>query len=169
MAGCERFGGCRRRRARAFHSCRARTTSALCTKNSLDPPQTESVSVTLLTGTFFAFCQALTTGPRDFLLPPDHHDDEGAGLHLAAAFAGSRWIEVGGGEKDVMGLEVQAHGTRASFGRNIFDNREFVRRIFVDDRKVAIAAGSERVTRRGLKSAGIRAFAAGRGGHDLAG
>ncbi len=68
-----------------------------------------------------------------------------------------------------MGLEVQAHGTRASFGRNIFDNREFVRRIFVDDRKVAIAAGSERVSRRGIKSAGIRAFADGRSGHDLAG
>src|SRR5260370_7821420 len=118
MAGCERFGGCRRRRARAFHSCRARTTSALCTKNSLDPPQTESVSVTLLTGTLFAFCPALTTGPRDFLLPPDHHDDEEAGLHLAAAFAGSRMIELAFRQNDVIVLEVQAHSTPASLSRN---------------------------------------------------
>src|SRR5882762_995519 len=38
MAGCGRFGGCHKRRARAFHSFRAHITSASCTKSSLNTP-----------------------------------------------------------------------------------------------------------------------------------
>jgi len=46
--------------------------------------------------------------------------DERAGLHLAAAFARSRRIEIGGREKDVVGLEVETHGAGASLGGDIF-------------------------------------------------
>src|SRR5260370_12250811 len=106
--------------------------------------------------------------PRSVLLGNDD-DDEGAGLHFAAAFAGGGRIEVGRGKKDVVSFQVEPHGACAALGGDVFYDGEFVRRIFVDDSEGAIAAGGEHVTGRGIEAGGVRAFADGRSGHDLSG
>jgi len=50
----------------------------------------------------------------------DDDDDEGAGLHLAAAFAGSGRIEVRSRKKDVVSFEVEPHGACAAFSGDVF-------------------------------------------------
>src|SRR6266852_4630653 len=105
----------------------------------------------------------------EFRLLAEDEKDEGAGLHFAAAFARCGRIEIGGREKNVVGLEVEAHGAGASLGGNIFDNCIFVRGILMDNREVAVAAGCKNITGRGIESASIRAFADGWGGDDFSG
>src|SRR6267378_2193491 len=61
-----------------------------------------------------------------------YEDGEGAGLHFAAALAGSWRFEFGGGEKDLVRFQVEAHGAGCLFGRDIFDHAVFVGGIFVD-------------------------------------
>src|SRR5713226_4471389 len=101
MAGCERCGGCRRRRARAFRLLPARTTSASCTKSSLNPLNRKRPGGPPHRGAF-VFWQAQLRAAREYGLLADNDDDEGARLHLSAALAGSRRIEVGGWEEDVV-------------------------------------------------------------------
>src|SRR6266852_2013522 len=168
MAGCERCGGCRRRRARAFRLLLARKTSASCTKSSLDPPNRKRPGDPPHRGAF-VYWQAQLRAARKSRLLADNDDDEGARLHLSAALAGSRRIEVGGGKKDVVSLEVETHSAGGLLRGDILDDGELVRGILVDDGKVAIVAGGEHVTRRRFEGAGIRAIADGRRGDDLAG
>ena len=68
-----------------------------------------------------------------------------------------------------MGFEVETHGAGRLLRGDILDNGIFVWGILVDDGKVAVAAGGEHVTRRGIEGGGIRTFADGRSGDDLAG
>src|SRR5256885_14175902 len=148
MAVCERFGGCCWRRAPAFHLCQSRTTSAWCTKSSLNPPIRKASRCPSSPGRFLiyrGFCPAVVS---DFRLFSHDNEDEGARLHFAAAFAGGRRIEIRSRKKDIVGLEVEPHGAGAALGRNIFDNGEFVGRVFTDDRKVAVAAGGRSEERR---------------------
>src|SRR6266849_4459246 len=168
MAGCERCGGCRRRRARAFRLLLARKTSASCTKSSLDPPNRKRPGDPPHRGAF-VYWQAQLRAARKSRLLADNDDDEGARLHLSAALAGSRRIEVGGGKKDVVSLEVETHSAGGLLREDIFDDGELVRGILVDDGKIAIVTGGEHVTRRRFEGAGIRAIADGRRGDDLAG
>src|SRR4029077_2971507 len=65
----------------------------------------------------FHFCRRLFS---------DDDDGEGAGLHLATALAGSRGIEFGAGEKNLVRFQVQAHGVGSLFRRDIFDDGVFV-------------------------------------------
>src|SRR5260370_15314978 len=66
--------------------------------------------------------------PRSVLLGNDD-DDEGAGLHFAAAFAGGGRIEVGRGQEDVVRFPVEPHCTYAPLGGEVFYGRRFVRLI----------------------------------------
>src|ERR1700686_471910 len=107
MAGYGRVGGCHRRPARVWGFRPVGIMSASCTKNSLNRPNGKPPGDPPHRGASVFGRRSLAA--RDARLLADHDDDEGAGLHLAAAFTRSRWIEVGGGEKDVVGLEVETH------------------------------------------------------------
>src|SRR6266849_1534939 len=108
MAGCERFGGCRRRRARACRSLPALTTSASCTRFFYRAQEASRCHSS--PGRFCFLAGAASRPASDSSLLADDDESEGTGLHLSAAFAGSRRIEVGGGKEDVVGLEVESHG-----------------------------------------------------------
>ncbi len=151
---------------RASHSRQAHITPAWCTKSSLNPPNKRRPGDPL-TGRFCFWRSGLT--PPGFELLANYNDDEGARLHFAAALTGSGRIKVRGRKKDVVCFQVEAHGAGAAFGGDIFDNGELVRRIFVDDREVAIAAGGERIAGRGIEPSGIRTFADGGRGDNFAG
>src|SRR6267378_4877922 len=125
MAGCERCGGCRRRREPVFPLHPARITSASCTKSSLNTPNGKRPGDPPHRGAFI-YGTRLRPGRRDSRLFPDDKNDKRTGLHLAAAFAGSRWIEIGSGEEDVVGLEVKTHGAGRPFRGDVLDDREFV-------------------------------------------
>src|SRR5882724_2435491 len=142
-----------------------RITSASCTKSSLNS-QTESVPVTLLTGTLLFWGAADSCCAGAFGLFADDKKDERAGLHLAAAFAWSGRIEISGMKKDVVSLEVEGHGAGASLGGDIFHDGVIVRGIFVDYGEGAFAVRSEGELRRGIEAVGVYTFAnRGRGDH----
>src|SRR2546427_221153 len=159
MAGYERFGGCRRRRARVCRLRPARITSAWCTKSSLNRPNGKRPSDPPHRDASVFLAGAASDPARDARLFADHDDHERARLHLAAAFTGSRRIEVGGREEDVVGFEVETHSAGRLLRGDILDNGIFVWGILVNDRKVAIAAGGEHVARRGIEGAVIRTIA----------
>src|SRR5216684_3053073 len=102
MAGFERYGGCRRWREPVFPLHPARITSASCTK-SPSVPLTESVPVTLLTGTllflacacdlegavFGYFPTTTMTKEPGFILP---RRSPGAGGSKSAAGRKMLWV-----------------------------------------------------------------------------
>src|SRR5260370_35258606 len=157
--GCGGCGGCRRRRAVASSLPGARTTSASCTKSF---PSIPPLKASRPTGTLLVFWGGVSfRQARESSLLANHNDDEGIRLHLAATFARSGRSEIGGGEKNVVGFQVETHGAGAPLRGNIFNHREFVRRIFVDDRESAVTVGGERELRRGIEAVGVNAFADG--------
>src|SRR5580698_5369308 len=89
----------------------------------------------------------------------DDYDGEGAGLHFAAALAGSWRIEFGGRKKEGVSFQVEAHGAGAALGGHIFDDTEFVGGVFVDDGDIAVAAGREDVAGGWFEGGGVWAFA----------
>jgi len=90
-------------------------------------PQTESVPVTLLTGTLLFLADAASGRAKRRQLLTNHKKDEGAGLHLAAAFARCGCVEIGSREKDIVGLQVEAHGASTLLRGDVLDDRIFVR------------------------------------------
>ena len=87
------------------------------------------------------------TGPRrrfERLLAHDQ-DGKGAGLHLAAALSGSRGIKFSRRKKDVVGFQVETHGAGGALGGDIFDDGEFVGRIFMNNDEISVTAGGESV------------------------
>src|SRR5207245_8275998 len=96
-------------------------------------------------------------------------DHERIRLHFAAPLARGRWIKVRGGEKDVMGLQIEPHGAGAPLGGDVFYHGVFVGRVLVDHGDYAFAAGSEEIVRGRVERGGIGAVANCRCGDDLAG
>lgn len=78
---------------------------------------------------------------------------------------GGRWgrAEIHGGEEDVVGLGVEAHGFGAEFGFNGFGFAEFVGRVFVEDVDVAFAGGYEDETGFGFEGCGVYSGGDGKG------
>src|SRR5258708_1310439 len=82
-------------------------------------------------------------GSEEPLLLADDDDGKGAGLHFAAALAGGWRFEFGAGEKNFVRFQVEAQGAGGLFCGDIFDDGEFVGRVFVDDGQIAVSAGDE--------------------------
>jgi len=101
------------------------------------------------------------TGPRACPKPllADDQDGKGAGLHLAAAFTGSWGIKFSRRKKDVVGLQVEAHGAGGSLGGNVLDNGELVRRVLVDDGEISVAAGGKGVIGGWIEAGSVRTLA----------
>src|SRR5256885_16747092 len=63
--------------------------------------------------------------------------------------------EVDGGEEDVVGLGVEAHGFGAEFGLDGFGFAELVGRVFVENVDHAFAGGDEDETGFGFEGGGV--------------
>src|SRR3977135_254356 len=98
------------------------------------------------------FCFSPNTRTRVLLANNDY--GEGAGFHLAAALTWSWWLKFSDWKKDLVGLQIQAHSTCRLFSRNIFYDAVLVGRIFVNDRKVPVAARRKEKIRCGIKCRG---------------
>src|SRR5882757_5532961 len=78
----------------------------------------------------------------------------GVGVRMIGGRSGRR-AEVDGGEEDVVGFGVEAHGLGAEFGLDGFGFAELVGRVFVENVDHAFARGDEDETGFGFEGGGV--------------
>src|SRR5256885_8349904 len=80
-----------------------------------------------------------------------------------------RRAEVDGGEEDVVGFGVEAHGLGAEFGFDGFGFAELVGRVFVEDVDHAFAGGDEDEAGFGFERGGVYSTGDRKGREDFTG
>jgi len=95
---------------------------------------------------------------RRVLLARDDEKYEGARLHLPTALPRRRRVEIPGGKEDIVGLQVEGHGTGGALGGYSVDDSKFVWGILMNDRERPFTVGRKCEVRIGVEPVGIDAF-----------